>query len=305
MLDRVLLGRIGKKFDVSSFTPRRVSLPNFRQIEEVEILRREELGSGKFQEIAKNSKCSADERPSSIDRELGLTARHFSSLVASPLFLSLPSSVTSKMDKFQKRAHPIICGIHCTCTNFPPLSHVCQSRAIFFFNTCEQFPCHPLHHLIPPRLPRSLHYRLPHVSTTRRLQSFIPSICISLNSMKWISLCVITNLPITVFHLRTQTVCNFCVHFYHLILCMIFNLSNIYTYLGPYLLLLKFFVSLRTFSPVVWTEKRTLLSSVKLIKWQYFPPWLCSNKEIVRLDGPANFTEGPILPSNLIWISKI
>ena len=102
-------------------------------------------------------------------------------LYASPLFLSLPSPVTKQSINFKNR---IICGRDCDCTLFPPLSSLRQSRAIFFFNKCELYSCHPLHHLIPPRLPRSSQYRLPHVSTTRRLHSFIPSMCILLNSLK-------------------------------------------------------------------------------------------------------------------------
>ena len=45
-------------------------------------------------------------------------------LYASPLFVSLPQSLSYKIDKFQNRAHRVICGKNCKCSNFPPLDSV-------------------------------------------------------------------------------------------------------------------------------------------------------------------------------------
>jgi hypothetical protein len=104
-------------------------------------------------------------------------------LYASPLFMSMSSSASNKIEMFQNRAHRVICGKNCVCTNFPPLQSVRSKRATSFFGKCQSFSCHPLHHLVPSRMPRSSHFCLPHIRSTRRLHSFIPSMCITMNNM--------------------------------------------------------------------------------------------------------------------------
>ena len=92
-------------------------------------------------------------------------------LYASPLFGSLPHSVQSAVDRILKRAHRIICG--------PP----CQSSCNFVLNIAElrdraardlllkcEIADHPLHKLVPPRMARTKHFRLPHCKTLRRLK---------------------------------------------------------------------------------------------------------------------------------------
>ena len=100
---------------------------------------------------------------------------------ASSLFVSLPVNIENKLQYFHNRAHRIICGVNCLCDKFPSLCSVRLNRASCFFKKCELFPSHPLHHLIPSRMPRTSHFRLPHIVTSRRLRSFIPFMCIHMN----------------------------------------------------------------------------------------------------------------------------
>jgi len=102
-------------------------------------------------------------------------------LYSCSLFTCLPENISNKLQSFQNRAHRIICGKDCLCDNFPPLSSVRLSRASCFFKKCEHFSCHPLHHLIPSRMQRTGHLCLPHIATSRRLRSFIPSMCLQMN----------------------------------------------------------------------------------------------------------------------------
>jgi len=103
-------------------------------------------------------------------------------LYAAPLFAWLPSEIDNKMEKFQKRAHRLICGAPCTCSSFPSLASVRQKRAVSFLLSCEAFPDHPLRRFVPQRLPRTGHFRLPFASTSRRLRSFFPHTCQLANS---------------------------------------------------------------------------------------------------------------------------
>jgi hypothetical protein len=103
-------------------------------------------------------------------------------LYAAPLFSWLPTQIERRLEKFQNRAHRIICGNHCDCHDFPPLSCVRQRRAKTFLRSCESFTEHPLHQIIPERLPRTGQFRLPVSRTSRRLRSFVPWTCLKANS---------------------------------------------------------------------------------------------------------------------------
>ena len=103
-------------------------------------------------------------------------------LYAAPLFSWLPTTLEKRLEKFQNRAHRIICENHCECSDFPPLSCVRQRRAVTFLRSCETFPEHPLHDIIPERLPRTGQFRLPVSRTSRRLRSFVPWTCLKANS---------------------------------------------------------------------------------------------------------------------------
>ena len=103
-------------------------------------------------------------------------------LYAAPLFSWLPTLLEKRLEKFQNRAHRIICGKSCECSDFPLLSCVRQQRAATFLQSCETFLEHPLHDIIPERLPRSGQFRLPVSRTSRRLRSFVPWTCLKANS---------------------------------------------------------------------------------------------------------------------------
>ena len=98
-------------------------------------------------------------------------------LYAAPLFSWLPCKIEHQLEKFQRRAHRLICSESCTCAAFPPLASVRKKRAVTFLICCENFKDHPLHPFVPQRLPRSGHFRLPCASTSRRLHSFFPHTC--------------------------------------------------------------------------------------------------------------------------------
>ena len=102
-------------------------------------------------------------------------------LYAAPLFVWLPKSVEKKVEKFHNRAHRIICGKDCLCDKFRSFCAMKYDRACSLFTKCEANVMHPLHSLIPHRMPRSGHLCLQHVNTSRRQHSFIPWMCVMIN----------------------------------------------------------------------------------------------------------------------------
>lgn len=104
-------------------------------------------------------------------------------LYASPLFGSLPYKAKCSVNKIVKRAHRIICGPLCepTCDYVPDVTKLRDKAACNLLLKCE-IPDHPLHCLVPPKMPRTNHFRLPHCSTLRRMNSFFPSTCLLVNS---------------------------------------------------------------------------------------------------------------------------
>ena len=102
-------------------------------------------------------------------------------LYCAPLFISLPQNISQKLEKFNKRVHSLICGKCCKCPLFPPISSLRERRARKFFMLCEAVVSHPLHELVPKRMKNSGHLRLPHIRTSRRHNSFFPSMCTLLN----------------------------------------------------------------------------------------------------------------------------
>ena len=102
-------------------------------------------------------------------------------LYASPVYGKICVSLLTKLERFQRRAHRLICGEDCQCENFPPVTTRINDAGIKFLHSCETNLSHPLHHLVPPRLPRTGHFRLPSVRTSRRLKSFFPHFCCMCN----------------------------------------------------------------------------------------------------------------------------
>jgi hypothetical protein len=101
-----------------------------------------------------------------------------------PLFVGISKSNSNVLESIQRRAHIIICGRHCTCTNFPLLQFRRIQHSIKLYNSAFSNPNHPLHFIIPPssqRRSKSLFIQ-PVSRTTRRLNSFIPCTTIHINS---------------------------------------------------------------------------------------------------------------------------
>ena len=94
-------------------------------------------------------------------------------LYASPVYGCLPSTLLSKLERFQRRAHRIVCGPTCDCNHFPPLSSKFEAAALQLLLRAETNNYHPLHELVPPRLPASNKLRMPACATSRRLNSFL------------------------------------------------------------------------------------------------------------------------------------
>ena len=94
-------------------------------------------------------------------------------LYASPAYGQLPVTLLTKLEKFQNRAHRVICGgsSH-DCSRFPGLSRKLEVAAMNLLQEAEENAQHPLHGFVPGRLPASRKLRLPACNTTRRLNSF-------------------------------------------------------------------------------------------------------------------------------------
>ena len=102
-------------------------------------------------------------------------------MYAAPVFGNASSSFYVRIEKFQRRAHKLICNPSCQCDDFPKFSNRVEEASIKFLRSCEAHHSHPLHHLVPPRLRHSGHYRLEHSATTRRLNAFFPFYCMKAN----------------------------------------------------------------------------------------------------------------------------
>ena len=94
-----------------------------------------------------------------------------------PLFTGLSKKNGERLEKIRRRCHRIICGLNCSCDDFPSLSNR-RSNQIFNTFVSLQNPTHLLHSLLPRRLPRSQHFCLEAMRSERRIRSFIPFCCI-------------------------------------------------------------------------------------------------------------------------------
>ena len=95
-------------------------------------------------------------------------------LYASPVYGRLPQKLLSKLDRFQKRAHRIVCGPDCQCDRFPSLSVKFEEVAVKLLLDSEGNFEHVLHDFVPERLPASNRLRMPFCSTNRRQNAFVP-----------------------------------------------------------------------------------------------------------------------------------
>ena len=100
---------------------------------------------------------------------------------AAPVFVGLSSELSKRVEKVQRRAHRIICGSRCLCSMFPPIHEILFQQAVQLLRTAEESQFHPLHRLVPQRLPNTRRFRQPSANTDRRLKSFVPFISCALN----------------------------------------------------------------------------------------------------------------------------
>ena len=101
-----------------------------------------------------------------------------------PIYGRLLAKHMLMFESLQNRAHSLICGSRCKCTDFESIELVFKRATINYFRKCEQNVNHPLHHLIPERLIYSGHLCLPQCRTERRQRTFIPYACSLVNSLK-------------------------------------------------------------------------------------------------------------------------
>ena len=94
---------------------------------------------------------------------------------AAPVYGNLNSTLSTKLERFQRRAHRLICGpTPCTCNRFPTLRSRFEDAAVQLLLCSEGNKDHPLHEYVPERLPLTSKFRMPVCATTRRLNSFFP-----------------------------------------------------------------------------------------------------------------------------------
>ena len=104
-------------------------------------------------------------------------------LYASPAYGKLSAALLEKLQRFQNRAHRLICeGSSCDCSDFPALRGRLEVAAVNLMQRSEANPNHPLHQYVPERLPATRKLRLPSCKTTRRLNSFFVWGALLLNS---------------------------------------------------------------------------------------------------------------------------
>ena len=105
-------------------------------------------------------------------------------LYAAPLFVGLSVTLSEGLEIIRKRAHRIVCGCFCECGMFPRIEDLRQAQSLKLLCHAELDTSHPLHRLVPDRLPRSDALLMPFVRTSRRLASFIPQTCFLANTRK-------------------------------------------------------------------------------------------------------------------------
>ena len=103
-------------------------------------------------------------------------------LYAAPLFVGLNETLSDDLERFQRRAHRIVCGRSCKCVSFKSFKGERERQVIALLLRAESDIRHVLHGFVPQRLAASGHSSLPIVNTSRRLSSFILYSSILINS---------------------------------------------------------------------------------------------------------------------------
>ena len=98
-----------------------------------------------------------------------------------PLFMSLPKKTFKKIQTFARRCHKIIHDPDCNCKVTHSFESFFTNMALKLFNAAQSND-HPLHSLIPRRLPRSNRWEVNFSRTLRRQRSFPCNVVLFLNS---------------------------------------------------------------------------------------------------------------------------
>jgi len=103
---------------------------------------------------------------------------------ASPIFLGISKSISSKLTSLQNRAHRIICGENCTKDCLPDLGDRRLTLARKMFTSMQVSDNHPLRTLLPERNPnRNQTLTLPTINTNRRRNTFIIQMILNENNL--------------------------------------------------------------------------------------------------------------------------
>ena len=101
--------------------------------------------------------------------------------------MSVPSKIFKRITTFSRRCHKIIHVPDCTCNITQPCVSTFTNMAIKLFKAAQSED-HPLHFLIPRRLPRSNRFEVEFSRTLRRQKTFPCNVVLFLNSFTWSSL---------------------------------------------------------------------------------------------------------------------
>jgi hypothetical protein len=98
----------------------------------------------------------------------------------SPLLIGMSTGNKQTLDKLQRRAHNIICGFDCSCGIFEDLTMRRNKAAIKLLSSAAFNKDHPLHAWCP-KISAHGKFIQPFSKTTRRRNSFFPSVIILAN----------------------------------------------------------------------------------------------------------------------------
>ena len=101
---------------------------------------------------------------------------------SSSLYIHLPHHLSQKIDKLARRCHSIICYFGCKCSQFIIPSAIRIQRAVNLFRKASKDPEHPLHPIIPSKLPKTKKFCQPPSFSERRKKCFIPTITEIINN---------------------------------------------------------------------------------------------------------------------------
>lgn len=103
---------------------------------------------------------------------------------ACPVFMGTSVTLNTQINCLIKRCHRIVHNQECNCDMFDSF----QSRRLVIAKTLffkiESNPDHPLHRLIPHRLPRTNHYFIDFCRTQRKKDTFVIHLALYLNSLR-------------------------------------------------------------------------------------------------------------------------